>query len=272
MTSVDDAARELYAEAPSEFVAARNARAATARREGDRESATAIAALPKPSAGAWILNALARTAEDELRAITELGERYRAAERDADRAALVALNSERRSLLGGTVLRARETAEEAGHPLNARAVEEVEQTLRAAIADENAAVALLSGILVAGMRANGIDPVDVSSAVAGSVGALPKRPSGSGPARKVSAADRKRDAERQAEERRAAEQAAAERRSAERAAAKARKAWERTVAERDSLAESLASLQEEVARGSDQLADAETKEQAARAEWHDAEL
>ena len=44
---------ELYASAPTEFVARRDALAAEARAAGDRGLAAALKALRRPSVGAW---------------------------------------------------------------------------------------------------------------------------------------------------------------------------------------------------------------------------
>jgi hypothetical protein len=51
---------ELYALRPQEFTAARDARAAEARRAGDRELADRIRALRRPTLSAWAGNLLVR--------------------------------------------------------------------------------------------------------------------------------------------------------------------------------------------------------------------
>nr|NKW56837.1 hypothetical protein [Prescottella equi] len=51
MTNVDQVADELYALDPSGFVAARTTRVAEAKASKDREAATAIARLKKPTGG-----------------------------------------------------------------------------------------------------------------------------------------------------------------------------------------------------------------------------
>jgi hypothetical protein len=53
-------AADLYALDPSEFTAARDARAAETRQAGDRELAAAVKGLRRPSAAAAALNLLAR--------------------------------------------------------------------------------------------------------------------------------------------------------------------------------------------------------------------
>ena len=81
----DPLAREtekLYGLAPSEFTAARNARA-KALKQDDPELAEAVAKLPKPSAAAAALNELAREDPSEVRALVQSGKRLRTAQENA---------------------------------------------------------------------------------------------------------------------------------------------------------------------------------------------
>lgn len=165
--TVESAAVTLYAFTPKEFVVARNGLAASIRSEGDRAMAAQIARLPKPSATAWVVNALVRSDLDALKQIVDLGERYRDAERALDRDALERLNQERKARLAAVTKQALQLATESNVSFNAHATEELVQTFRAAIADQRAAAAVLSGRLVVGLRADGIDSVDVDAAVAG---------------------------------------------------------------------------------------------------------
>ncbi|MGW7452672.1 hypothetical protein ACWGJJ_14655, partial [Streptomyces sp. NPDC054787] len=57
---VESVTVELYGLHPSEFTAARDTYAARARTEGDRQLATAIARLRKPTVAAWTAGLLAR--------------------------------------------------------------------------------------------------------------------------------------------------------------------------------------------------------------------
>jgi len=162
-----EAARQLYALPPKEFVAARDARAAEARSDGDAALATSLRALRRASSSAWAVDLLAREAADAVAALDDLGERFRTAQSDGDRAALAALARDRKEALAGLVSRARDLAVDAGQPLSAAALVEVEQTLRAAVADPAAAAAVRSGRLVRALAADGLEEADLADAVAG---------------------------------------------------------------------------------------------------------
>ncbi|WP_394846130.1 hypothetical protein LZC95_01550 [Pendulispora brunnea] len=71
----------LYSVPLSEFIDVRKALATRAKKEGDKEGAAHIAALPKPSAAAWAVNQLYRHASDELDALHEAGASLRRAHR-----------------------------------------------------------------------------------------------------------------------------------------------------------------------------------------------
>ncbi|MBO0715666.1 MAG: hypothetical protein J2P59_12980, partial [Acidimicrobiales bacterium] len=76
---VDAVADELYGLLPGEFTPARNARAADARRQGDREAAEAIMGLRRPTTGAWLANLVVRRYRQEVHELLELGEAMRRA-------------------------------------------------------------------------------------------------------------------------------------------------------------------------------------------------
>ena len=73
-------AAELYALLPSEFIAARGARAKEAKASGDTELAARIGRLPKPTATAWAINLLARSGAPELEELLGLGAALREAQ------------------------------------------------------------------------------------------------------------------------------------------------------------------------------------------------
>ncbi|NKU16024.1 hypothetical protein GS928_23340, partial [Rhodococcus hoagii] len=74
-------ADELYALDPSGFVAARTTRVAEAKASKDREAATAIARLKKPTVVGWAVNLLARELPDEVDAVLALGDALQRAQR-----------------------------------------------------------------------------------------------------------------------------------------------------------------------------------------------
>ncbi|HXR44985.1 MAG TPA: transposase [Pseudolysinimonas sp.] len=174
MADLASIADELYALPPSEFVAARNARAAELR--DDRDLADAVRALRRPAPAAWVANLLSR--DDDLERVTALGDRLRAAQDSADRAALTALSRERRELVRELAGRASALAAAAGHPVAQPVLDLLGETLQAAMADPDAAAAVRTGRLLRPLASIGFEPVDLTDAVAAPGGASappPKR-------------------------------------------------------------------------------------------------
>lgn len=67
----------LFRLPPPEFVAARNALAATLKKGGHEREASRVKALPKPSISAWTINQLYWRHRDAFDALLEAGERFR---------------------------------------------------------------------------------------------------------------------------------------------------------------------------------------------------
>jgi hypothetical protein len=163
--ALDDAATALYALRPDEFTAARNARAVAARAD-DRELAGRIQELRRPSPAAWLVNQLVRQRPDEVEAILGLGAAAREAHGRFDAAELAELGRQRRNLVSALARVAGELAEQLGAPVRAPVLDEVAQTLQAAMSDAAAADAVRTGRLVRALEAVGTE-VDLSDAVAG---------------------------------------------------------------------------------------------------------
>lgn len=157
---------DLYALMPDGFTAARNKLAAEASKAGDKELGREIRSLPKPSAGAWLVNMLALHRPELVSEVLELGAVLREAQQDLDQQELRRLSGERQRLLRSAAREARALAQELGRPVSAAVGAEVEQTLWAAMTDAEAADAAASGQLVRALEANGWDPVNVDGAVA----------------------------------------------------------------------------------------------------------
>jgi hypothetical protein len=175
-------AGQLYALPFDDFVAARTAAAKEAGKatvtQEQRSVAAEVRSLPKPSVGAWAVNMLAALRPETLRELAELGHAMRAAQSALDAAELRRLGQERRRLLNTAVQAARAVAEQQGRKISEAIATEVEQTLRAATADEGAAAAVRSGRLLRTLSADGVDVVDLAGAVAvpsvgGPAGAVP---------------------------------------------------------------------------------------------------
>ncbi|WP_334172028.1 hypothetical protein [Sinomonas sp.] len=268
------AASELYGLPPGDFTAARNERAKAARAEGNALLAKQVGRLPKPSTAAWAINMLARRRAQELAEVLDLGEQLRRAQEELDPVSMRELGRQRQRLLTAVVREGRSAAEDLGVGISDAAASELEQTLRAAMADADAAAAVRSGQLVRSLSSNGIEPVDLAGAVA-VPGSLPPR-GGEGdavseqPARGAPEATapksgkRDRDAERRAaeaeklraEEARRRERAEAQaeleeaERGAEQAAAElseAERSVSETAARRDGVSKELDELRARVA-------------------------
>lgn len=162
LTTIAD---ELYSLTPAEFTKARNDRAKTANVE-DRALAASISRLPKPSTAAWVVNAVARRQTDQLEQVLTLGAALRQAQVNLDGAELRELNKQRRQLTAAVTAQARDLARQLGVTVTTAVATQVEETLRAAMTDENAARAVRTGQLVEALAATGVGNLDVSSAVA----------------------------------------------------------------------------------------------------------
>jgi hypothetical protein len=133
---VDDAADELYAADPGEFVKLRKSLADAARNDGDAQAARRISGLRKPTVSAAIVNNLALTDDKAMSRLQDLGQRLRAAQEDLDAATMRELTGERRKAVDELTRRAvRATS---GSPSTA-VLDEVRATLEAAIADPEVA-------------------------------------------------------------------------------------------------------------------------------------
>jgi hypothetical protein len=164
---LDTVADELYALAPGEFTASRDARAAEARKAGDRPLGTAIKSLRRPSAAAWALNQFVRAEPEQIARLTELGRGLRDAQESLSAEDIRALGRQRQQLVVSVAGQVRALAYGAEHPLSESAFREVESTLEAALADPDAAAAVSSGRLVRTLSYAGFGTVDVSEAVGG---------------------------------------------------------------------------------------------------------
>lgn len=161
-----DAAQELYAVPPKDFTAERTALARKAKDDGEKDLAKEIAGLPKPAAGAWAINMLSVHKPEVIDGVVRFGVALRTAQEDGDAEAFRELGQQRQGQLTSAVHAAKELATELGTPLSAAAAADVEQTLRAAMADVGAAAAVGTGRLVRGLSGSGFEAVDLTDAVA----------------------------------------------------------------------------------------------------------
>jgi hypothetical protein len=154
---------ELYGLPPGQFTAARAERAKQARADGDRDAAAVIAKLPKPNVVAWLANQLARRHPEDLRPLLELGQSLRQATSDLDAARLSQLSRQQRQLVSALTAHARELAAEVGQAVSDSTTRGFEDTLHAALADEQAALELAQGQLAAGLSRTGFPGLDAAA-------------------------------------------------------------------------------------------------------------
>lgn len=156
----DEVADELYGLLPEDFITARAAREKEVKAAGDRELAARIHALAKPNQVAWVANLLVREHREEVQPLLELGAGLREASEDLDAEQLREFSRQQHRLLHALVQQARRLAAAAqGRPASETVVRGLEETLRAALVDPDAADAVLSGRLTAGLQHSGFGPV-----------------------------------------------------------------------------------------------------------------
>ena len=163
MADLRSIAQELYARPLSEFIAARKEAADGA---GSKELAKQVKELRKPSAAAWAVNALARERAELVEEVVELGEQLRDAQTDTDGSRTRLLDRARRDLTRQAIDEASDLVKASGGTLSAQAAAGVEETLRAAMTDPDAANAVQDGLLVTTFAANPFEPVDLTDVVA----------------------------------------------------------------------------------------------------------
>ena len=256
-STVDSVADELYALRPGDFTTARDARAREAKAGGDPETARQVKALRKPTVPAWLANQLVRQHRDEVSPLLELGAALREATATLSGPQLRQLSRQRNEVVQALVRKARRLAADAGQPVSQDAARSLEDTLNAALADEEAARLLLQGRLAEPLQHSGFGP----SASTSPTSTARKPPPATAGAPAQSAADRR------AEQRQQLESDLAQAWATARAAADAR-----TVAEETATAagKEAAVLRRRVEQARTELEDAEQALERATAADQDA--
>ena len=259
MASPEEEVDALFALPPEEFTRARDRLAADS---SDREAATQIKGLRRPTVPAWAVNQTVRRHGDRFRKLLDAGREVRAAQRRAASGlaapAFGAAIAERRKLVRELTEAAAELLESAGRSSQAH-LGAVANTFEAAAADEAAAEAVGAGRLSKELTPpSGFEILEGFQVVPGGGEAAPEVPAA---ARQVARAER--DVERwrtrlatAREERRALEHAVAE---AERRATEAERALSSARREVDAA---TAKLHRAVRKAEE--ADRELEEAAAR--------
>jgi predicted nucleic acid-binding Zn-ribbon protein len=164
--SFEDLAAELYRLPPGEFTGRRNALAKELRGE-DAALADQVAKLPKPGLAAWAVDVFAHERADQLAELLDLGAALREAQQELSRERMQALTAQAHELVSKVVGDVVDVATEAGTAVSGAARTQVEQTLRAAMADPDASDAVRAGLLAKPLEPGGFGAVDLTGAVAG---------------------------------------------------------------------------------------------------------
>ena len=103
---------------------------------------------------------------EQMTQVLELGASLRQAQADLDGDALRELTRQRRQLTTAVTHQGRTLAAELGQKVTEAVADQVQETLHAAMVDEDAASAVRSGMLVGALAATGVGSADVVDAVA----------------------------------------------------------------------------------------------------------
>jgi hypothetical protein len=247
------AADELYGLPPEQFAAARDGFANRLRQAGERELATAVRNLRRPSVSAWLVNVLVRRRGTDLDDLVDIGDHLRSAMARGAGDAVRSLTEDRRTAIARLVA---DVEAMAGRPVTPGVSEEVRLTLEAATADPTAATAVRSGRLVRPLRYAGFGELPD---LAGAVGLSPARPA---PAAHRAGQRPKDSAAARAAARQEAERAAHE---AAGAADDAQRAYEQRVAEHADAEATASTASETADAAAKQLAAARQAEKSAAA-------
>ena len=166
---LDTAAEELYAGSPDDFVERRTALAAEARAARDRPLVKQILALRRPTRTGWLLNLLARECRDEVAALLDLGTALQDAQRRMAGPELRQLSGERRRLVDRLAREAVQRGAAHGYTAPDAALQEISQSLQAAMADPATGEQLRSGRLTGAVSYGGFGPSDLMAAMAASM-------------------------------------------------------------------------------------------------------
>jgi hypothetical protein len=264
---LETAANELYALSPDDFIERRQQLVAEAREARDRQLATEIGRLRRPTRSAWLINLLARQEPEAVIALLELGGALQDAQQRMAGDELRQLSAERRKTVDALARRAVELGAEHGYTVPEGAKQEVGQTLQTALGDPEIADLLRAGRLIQAVTYGGFGPTDLASALGASLPAkAPSQPAEPAPTEPAPALDPKQRREAQKAAQQAREQAAAARTAAESAEAEAEAATQRA----DELADQVESLRGQLRQA--EAAEREAREAARAARKHYQEL
>ena len=264
---LDTAADELYAVTPDDFTERRQQLVVEARKEGNREVATQIGKLRRPTRSAWLINLLSRDGADNIDALFELGVALQQAQQRMAGNELRQLSAERRKTVDAMARRAVELGRQQGYDAPDGALQEVGQTLQTALGDPEIADLVRAGRLTQAVTYGGFGSTDLAAALGASL-------STKAPSRPEKRAEPQPPPKRDAKQRREAEKAAAEARErateARQAAEACEKEAEAATQRADDLADQVESLRTQLRQT--EAAEREARDEARGARKHYQEL
>jgi hypothetical protein len=162
---LESASQKLYRVAPSHFTTTRDAMATEARVAGQRELASSLQKLRKPSVGAWLANLLVLEQSSDVEHLIDLGTELQSPERKVEGEQIRRVSKEKGDVITKLVRDARSKASREGQSVSTAASLELEETLEAAFADPQAAKSLLEGRLSSGLHYSGLGFSEQAAAV-----------------------------------------------------------------------------------------------------------
>ena len=154
---------ELYGISPDEFVERRTERVGQARQTGDRALAKQIGQLRRPTRTAWMVNLLARSNRTELEQLLDLGRALQEAQQRSAGDELRHLSKQRRTAIDSLTRLATDLASSTGYLPTETTIQEVSQTLSAALGDTEVAELVRRGRLTQAATYGGFGPVAADS-------------------------------------------------------------------------------------------------------------
>ncbi|WP_461079256.1 hypothetical protein [Streptomyces deserti] len=242
---------ELYVTPPSAFVSRREELAAEARKDGRADDARRIHSARRPTLAAWTANLLFRSRPEESRRFLELGQSLREAYRTLDASGLKELSARRRQVVSALSRQAAQLAGAAGHRPSGAVQEEVESTLRAVLADPEAAQRWATGRLESALT----PPSEFPSGATSTAGTAkhPARAPARPPEKGQVAERRRQRQERLAQAREAAEAAARRLGEQRERQAEAEESLRRARDRREQARQQVAAAEEELRRAREEL-------------------
>jgi hypothetical protein len=205
---------QLYGLPLDEFTPARDALTKELRSGGNRDAATWVKGLRKPSAAAWLVNQLARTQRKDAERLINAAEQLQEAQQrvlagKSSSGELARAGVEQSEAIRGLMAKAPGMLDSRGHSPTDATLEKAEQTLRAVPLDERAREEFANGRLTREHRATGFGLLDADVAAAAAVSAISAAPAKTKRERAPGPAKPKPDKAAQEKQRRAEQRARA---------------------------------------------------------------